>query len=374
MGKGKNSDLAAGGLLVVGFDGTRISPELAAMLRRIQPAGVILFARNIQNAPETYQLLKQCRRQVREPLFTMVDLEGGRVDRFRAVFGPAPAPADVFATGDARLCRRQGAILGRNCRALGFNVDLAPVLDLAFPPSRAVMGSRAVSGDAQETVTYARAFLAGLDSAGVVGCGKHFPGLGEGNLDSHERLPVIRKPFAGLWAEDIAPYRALRRELEMTLIGHGNYPAVTGDHRPASLSPHWITRVLRKKIGYRGLILSDDLEMGGVLEEASIEEAAVEFVRAGGDLCLICHQREGIEKAFELLQRESARDPKFRRRVAESLKRIAAFKRRHARQLRPAAAPSPEKVAQLSRTLWEFSERVRLQQLAPTASPARAQA
>lgn len=374
MAKRKSSEIAAGGLLVVGFDGTRMSPELAEMLARIQPAGVILFARNIENALETHQLLEDCRKQVGERLFTMVDLEGGRVDRLRTIFGPAPSPAEVWETADPKLYRRHGAILGRSARALGFNVDLAPVLDLAFPASRAVMGTRAVSLNPQEVVTYARAFLAGLNSARVLGCGKHFPGLGEGRLDSHHQLPVIGKSFARLWAEDIAPYRAMRRELAMALVNHANYPEVTGDNLPASLSRHWITHVLRKKIGYRGLILSDDLEMGGVLEATPIEEAAVEFVRAGGDLCLICRQREGIEKAFELLQRECARDLSFRRRVAQSRKRIAAFKRRHARWLRPVPAPSEEKVARLSRELWEFAERTRLQQLARTSARTEAQA
>jgi beta-N-acetylhexosaminidase len=372
MAKAKNQEAGAGGLLVVGFDGARMSPELARMLARIQPAGVILFARNIANALETYQLLKDCRKQVRAPLFTMVDLEGGRVDRFRAVFGPAPPPQEVFETRNRSLYRRHGAILGRSCRALGLNVDLAPVLDLALAPSRAVMGSRAVSSKPQEVIAYARAFLKGLHSAAVVGSAKHFPGLGEASLDSHQGLPVIEKSFVRLWAEDLAPYRALRRELPMTLVNHASYPQASRDRLPASLSGYWITEVLRKKIGYRGLILSDDLEMGGVLEAAPLEEAAVEFVRAGGDLCLICREREGIEKAFELLNRESGRDAKFRRRVAESLGRIAAWKRRYPRSLRPPPAPSEAKVARLSRELWEFSERVRLERLA--AETMRAQA
>src|SRR5712691_10456531 len=130
------------------------------------------------------------------------------------------------------------------------------------------MSSRAVSADPKEAVVYARGFLAGLLSANVVGSAKHFPGLGEANLDTHHELPSIDKSWKKLWAEDLYPFRTLRRELPMILIGHANYPAITRDKGPASLSRKWITEVLRKKIGYRGLVVSDDLEMGGVLRAA----------------------------------------------------------------------------------------------------------
>src|SRR5712692_5585140 len=130
---------APGQLLIIGFDGTELSPPLASLLTRIQPAGVILFARNIVNGQQTHKLLKDCQRLVRKPLFTCVDLEGGKVDRFRNVTGPAPSAADVFSTGDRKLFRRHGQIIGKTCRALGFNVDFAPVLDLAFKTSRSVM-------------------------------------------------------------------------------------------------------------------------------------------------------------------------------------------------------------------------------------------
>jgi beta-N-acetylhexosaminidase len=348
-----------GQLLIIGFDGTEISPRLRALLTRLQPAGVILFARNIRGAEETFQLLKDCQACVSQRLFTCIDLEGGRVDRFRHVLGPAPAAADVFATRDRKLFRRHGEILGLCCRALGFNTDFAPVVDLALAVSRAVMSSRAVSADPQQVVLYARAFLAGLRSAGVVGAAKHFPGLGPANLDTHLDLPVVGKAWKPLWQEDLYPYRVLRRQLPMILIGHANYPAVTRDAIPASLSKKWIGDVLRRKIGYRGLIVSDDLEMGGVLKAAPIEEAAVEHIRAGGDLCLICHQEELVTRSYEALLAESERDGRFTRRVQESAARILAFKRKSAELQRRMARPGPQKVQQLSRQLWEFSEQVR---------------
>src|ERR1700676_1154138 len=144
-----------------------MTPRLSGMLQRFQPAGVILFARNIKSAEQTWRLLRDCQKCVSTPLFTCVDLEGGRVDRFRDVLGPTPSAAEVFATGDRKLFRKHGQVIGENCRALEFNVDFAPVLDLAFEASRTVMGSRVVSANPRDTVAYAREFLAGLRAAGV---------------------------------------------------------------------------------------------------------------------------------------------------------------------------------------------------------------
>jgi len=352
-----------GQLLIVGFDGTKMATRLSSLLSRLQPAGVILFARNIKTAEQTWQLLRDCQQCVSTPLFTCVDLEGGSVDRFRDLLGPTPAAAEVFATADRKLFRKHGQIIGENCRTLGFNVDFAPVLDLAFEASRSVMSSRAVSANPRDAATYAREFLAGLKSTNVLGCGKHFPGLGEGKLDSHHELPVIEKPLKTLWAEDLAAYRALRAQLPMVMISHAAYPLVTGDKTPASLSKVWIGDILRKRIGYRNLIVSDDLEMGGVLSAAPVGKAAVEFIRAGGDLCLICHQQNYIEKAYGEIVKMAAQDPKFAQRVAESVRRVLAFKKKSAKVIRKTGPPAAGTVHKLSRTLWEFGEQVRVEGL-----------
>lgn len=352
-----------GQTLIVGFDGTEMTPRLASLLQRLQPAGVILFARNIKSAEQTWRLLRECQKCVAIPLFTCVDLEGGSVDRFRDALGLTPSAADVFATGDRRLFRKHGKIIGESCRALGFNVDFAPVLDLAFEASRSVMGSRAVSEHPHETVTYAREFLAGLRAASVMGCGKHFPGLGEGKLDSHHELPVIEKSLKRLWAEDLLPYRMLRRQIPFVMISHAAYPQVTKAQTPASLSKVWITDILRKRIGYRHLIVSDDLEMGGVLSAAPVGRAAAEFVGAGGDLCLICHREDYVMQAHEELVKRTERDPTFAKRVAESARRVLAFKKKWASTLRAAKVPTPSVTEKLTRRLWEFDEQVRLETL-----------
>jgi beta-N-acetylhexosaminidase len=161
----------------------------------------------------------------------------------------------------------------------------------------------------------------------------------------------------------MVPYRIMRRELPVVMVSHAAYPAVTKTATPASISKKWITDILRKKIGYRGLIASDDLEMGGVLSAVPIERATVEFVRAGGDLGLICHKEEFVTRSFEELAREAGRDARFRRRAQESARRVMAFKKKWRGMGRRAAAPSAEKVQKLSRQLWELGEQVRLAEL-----------
>src|SRR5712692_1500970 len=351
----RNSKLNIGQLLIIGFDGTKMSPRLASLLTKIQPAGVILFARNITGAEQTHTLLRECQKRVTTPLFTCVDLEGGTVDRFRNVTGSAPSPAEVFATGSRALFRKHGRVIGENCRALGFNVDFAPVLDLAYEASRSVMSSRAVSDDPKQVVAYAREFLRGLGEASVLGCGKHFPGLGEATLDTHRELPSVEKPLRKLWDQDLVPYRALRRELPFVMVSHAAFPAVTKQRTPASLSKKWITDILRRKIGYRGLVCSDDLEMGGVLAAGPIEQLMIGHIRAGGDLDLICHQEDFILRADEALVREAERDSRFARRVGESARRVLAFKKKtfdkKSMAARRTPAPTSARVERLARQL-----------------------
>lgn len=365
---------SVGQLLIIGFEGAEISPRITSLLREIQPAGVILFARNIKGAEQTWQLLRECQKCVDAPLFTCVDLEGGTVDRLRDILAPTPSAADVFATGDRKLYRKHGHIIGENCRALGFNVDFAPVFDLGFEASRKVMTSRTVSADADETITYVRGFLSGLRAAQVLGCGKHFPGLGEGTLDSHHALPVIRKPLKRMWSEDLLPYRHLCRTLPFVMVAHAAYPEITADSTPASVSELWIREILRKRIGYRNLVVSDDLEMGGVLAAASIGQAAMQAISAGSDLCLVCHHEDRVREVYEALTQAAERDRRFRAQARRASERVMAFKKKWARMLRPArTAPLQKKVEELERALWEFSEQVRLESLnhaQPTATGA----
>jgi beta-N-acetylhexosaminidase len=227
-------------------------------------------------------------------------------------------------TKKSSLIREQGELIAQSVKAFGFNTTLAPVMDLALPTSAKVMGTRAASSTPLGVSEYARNFLAGLAKHRVTGCGKHFPGLGGGTLDSHLETPSIQRTMRQLLREDLLPYRDLRHQLPMIMVSHAAYPQTPGGNRPASASPYWITNVLRKRIGYRGLIFSDDLEMGGILKFMPIEEAAVAAIRAGMDLLEICHSPDLILKAYESLLSEAERSAAFRRlllaRAAQSAK------------------------------------------------------
>jgi len=346
-----------------------MTPALGKLLTRIQPAGVILFRRNIMSAEQTWALLRDCQRHVTTPLFTCVDMEGGSVDRLRDVFGPSPSAASVFETADRDLFRLHGKAIGAISRALGFNVDFAPTLDLALPPSLTVMTSRVVSANPREVAAYARAFLRGLSDSRVLGCGKHFPGLGEVPLDTHKDLPVVNKSMRRLLAEDIEPYRVLRRDLPFVMVSHAIYATATRDQVPASLSKKWMTDVLRKKLAYTRLTITDDMEMGALQKAAPMEQASVQALRAGADLLLICHSEEQVSLAYEAVAKERDHDRRFAERLRESAARVARHKKKFAKILatKSLPGPTPAKVEKLSRALWELGERIRLGALAREA-------
>ncbi len=346
--------------MVMGFDGTTVSPRARTMLATLQPGGVILFKRNIEEAAQTHALLRDAQKIVATPLFHSVDMEGGSVDRFRDVIASIPSAAEVFAAGSPKLFRKHGSLIGTQLRAFGFNTDFAPCLDLRLDASAKVMGSRTVSADPGETVRYAREFLTGLRQARVLGCGKHFPGLGGANLDSHHGLPSIDTTLNHLWPRDLVPYRTLRTQLPFVMVAHVSYPRITRSPTPASLSKKWISDILRKKLAYRGLIISDDLDMGGVLNSVSIEDAVIETLRAGSDLFLVCQKEEHVWRAYEAVYECAATDRGFRRLLAEKVKRIASFKSKSPEvRARLSPCPTTATVAKLRRAVWEFTEELR---------------
>jgi beta-N-acetylhexosaminidase len=252
-------------------------------------------------------------------------------------------------------------VIGGAVRALGFNTDFAPVFDLGLEESRSVLTSRTVSAIPKDTIVYAREFLRGLKDAGVLGCGKHFPGLGAANLDSHHDLPLVNRAWKQLWNEDLLPYRKLRSSVPFVMVAHAAYPAVTRDKRPASLSKKWMSEILRDKIGYRGLILSDDLDMGGVLAAALIEEAAIQTIRAGADMFLVCQQEENAPRTFEAVVRAAEKDRKFARRIEQCCKHVLAVKKKQKELNKSAPVPSEKILSRLRRELWELAERTRIE-------------
>jgi beta-N-acetylhexosaminidase len=352
---------AAGSLLVVGLGSTELTALERAWLKLIRPAGIILFKRNIADPHQTRTLLDEATALCASNSFRCVDIEGGTVDRLRDALAPMPSAQSVAraaqASNNTKLARDHGDLIARGVKAFGFNTTLAPVLDLALPASAAVMGTRAASATPDGVVAYARAFLAGLAAQRIVGCGKHFPGLGGGTLDSHLETPSIHRTYGELWNQDLVPYRELHSELPMVMVSHAAYPDTQSKNHPASASSFWITTVLRKRIGYRGIIFSDDLEMGGILKFLPIEEAAIAAIRAGMDLLEICHSPELILRAYESLITEAERSPAFRNLL---LTRAAQTARKRAK-LFTQTSSKPLTTAQfesLRKRILQFSNKV----------------
>ena len=353
-----------GQLMIMGFDGSDVSARLRTMLATLHPGGVILFKRNISEAAQAHALLRDAQNVVGPPLFRCVDMEGGTVDRFRDVIASIPSAADVARTGSKKLFRRHGKLIGRQLRALGFNTDFAPCVDLRCEESKGVLGSRTVSADPRETISYAREFLVGLRDRRVLGCGKHFPGLGGASLDSHHALPSIDKTWKRLWNEDLVPYRKMKDEFPFVMVAHVSYPKITRDKTPASLSRRWISGVLRTKIGYRGLVVSDDLDMGGVLNGSSIEDTALGTLLAGADMFLVCQKEEHVWRAYEAVFKHAECDQSFARLIALKSKRIADFKGKSSEiRARMAQPPTAKTVEILRRRVWEFVEELRMRSI-----------
>ena len=348
---------AAGSVLVVGLAGTELTGLERAWLKLVRPSGVILFRRNIQDAQQTRALLAESTSYRNAASLRCVDIEGGTVDRLRDAVAPMPSAQAVASTGKPRLMRMHGELIAKETLAFGFNTTLAPVLDLGLPASAAVMGTRAAAGTAGQVVDYARAFLSGLAAHGVVGCGKHFPGLGGGTLDSHHETPEIRRGWQELWNEDLVPYRELAKELPMVMITHAAYPETRSGDLPATAAPFWPITVLQKRIGYKGLIFSDDMEMGGILKYAPMEEAAILALRAGIHMLEICHSPELILGCFEALIREAERSGSFRKLLLERAS-VAARLRTRRFSLPASQALSEGQLARLRDKILRFADQV----------------
>ena len=352
---------SVGSLLVVGVAGSELSGLENAWLKVVRPAGIILFKRNIQDAAQTRALLAEASALCTADSLRCVDVEGGTVDRLRHALAPLLSPQHVAraaeTSGNASLMVQHGELVARAVKAFGFNTTLAPVLDLALPASAQVMGTRAAASSVEGVVAYGRAFLSGLAAQGIAGCGKHFPGLGAGTLDSHLETPSINRTMRVLESEDLVPFRELRKRLPMIMVNHAAYPETPAGKTPASVSRFWITIVLRKHLGYRGLIFSDDLEMGGILKFMPIEQAVIAAVRAGMDLMEICHSPELILRAYESLLSEAERSAAFRTLLLARAREAATKRKRLFSGRSPAALTAP-KLEALRTRIQRFSETV----------------
>jgi beta-N-acetylhexosaminidase len=319
---------ACGQLLSAGFDGTRPPAELLRRVAAGEVGSVMLFRPNIAGPEQVAALVAALRgaAPADRPLLVAVDQEGGLVQRLRAPLTEWPDMLSVGAAGDPARTEQVGRALGDELAALGIGWDFAPVLDVHTNPANPVIGSRAFGVTPEAVALHALAFWRGLRAAGLVGCGKHFPGHGDTQTDSHLTLPVVDHAEERLRRVELAPFAAAARAgMESIMTAHVMYPALDPDH-PATLSRRILTDLLRGELGFGGVIVSDDLGMKAVADRYPIEELAVASVAAGADHLLIRQPAERQQAAFEALVHAAEARSALRARVAESAARMAALK------------------------------------------------
>jgi beta-N-acetylhexosaminidase len=311
----------AGQVIVAGYPAGGPPSEFLDALSEEALGGVILFRRNVEGAPEEVaaEVRKIAGATTGPAPFVAIDQEGGRVQRLGPPVLQLPPMARFGEIDDPELTRRAGRLLGGQLAALGFDLDFAPVLDVSTNPENRVIGDRSFGADPELVARHGLAFAAGLGEAGLLACGKHFPGHGDTVEDSHFELPALPHEMPRLERVELVPFRAAAGTVGSMMSAHIVFRALDPD-RPATLSRRVITGLLRDELRYDGLVVSDDLEMKAIADHWSVGAAAVEAIRAGCDLVLICKTPALVFEARERMAAEAERDPSF----AAELKRAAS--------------------------------------------------
>jgi beta-N-acetylhexosaminidase len=297
-----------GQLAIAGFAGHSIPAELRSIAREFDLGGIILFARNVEAPDQVAEISREAQSLAGElPLWVSVDQEGGRVARLRAPFTVWPPMITLGRSGDERLAERFARALAAELKAVGISLDYTPVLDVHTNPKNPVIGDRALAERADDVARLGRVIVTTLQAEGIAACGKHFPGHGDTSSDSHHELPVIEHPPDRLEAVELVPFQAaIAAGVASIMTAHILVPAYD-EEQPATLSPRVVDGLLKKKLGYTGLVLSDDLEMRAISGKYGIPEATVAAIAAGCDTVLICgtsqeHQAAALEAIIRAVE------------------------------------------------------------------------
>ncbi len=312
-----------GQLLLSGVPGPVLDPETAAAFRRIQPGGFILFGRNIQSPNQLRRLIDDLRAVSEvEPIIT-IDQEGGRVSRLRLIGHEPPNANQLRDKNDPALMTRHGRITGELLRLFGFNFDLCPVLDISFDDEADnSLRGRCYGHSAEQVIANAAFFNDAMRATGILSCGKHFPGYSRAPLDAHHELPLIPLSRDELEAHELKVFRHFSQSVDAMMIGHGLFPGLGEGNLCSSLSQKIIRELLREELGFEGLVLTDDLDMGAILNHHGLEETIRLALTAGNDLAMICHRVDCVEEALKHLHSVPGAD------LERALGNVAAFKAR----------------------------------------------
>lgn len=321
-------DRLVAGLFCVGFPGTSVPPEVEELQRR-GVAGAILFRRNVESPDQFSALCADLKTKAGRPFLTSVDQEGGRVMRLRAPFTEIPAMRAVGEAADPALARAIGAILGRELRVVNVDLDYAPVLDVDTNPANPVIGDRSFARTPEQVARLGAALIEGLQSAGVAACGKHFPGHGDTAQDSHLDLPRLPHSLERLEAVELPPFEAaIRAGVASIMTAHVIFEPLDSRY-PATMSRPALDGILRDRMGFDGVVISDDLEMKAIADHYGLEEAVVRGILAGVDLFLVCHHADVQHRAIDLLTAAVRRGDVPLARVEEARRLVDALTARY---------------------------------------------
>jgi len=353
------SDLL-GQLILTGVSGQRLDPGTEKLFRKIQPGGYILFARNIESASQLRKLIDDLRDLSEvEPIIT-IDQEGGRVSRLRLIGNEPPNAQQLRGRGDVDLIRRHGDITGRLLRLFGFNLDLCPVLDISFDDDADnSLRGRCYGKTVEQVVGNAGAFNKAMRWQGIASCGKHFPGYSAATVDAHHELPQINRTREELDSEELAVFHQFVDKIDSMMICHGSYPCLEPKRTPATLSRRVVTQLLREEMGFHGLIMTDDLDMGAILNEYGLDETIRLAVAAGNDLAMICHRIPEIENVHRILGKLP------RTQIDRALQNVSRFKK----NLTPPDEFSEAAFRKIDNEIWDLRVAVLGEEYAAVRSP-----
>jgi beta-N-acetylhexosaminidase len=320
----------AGQRLMAGFEGTHLDRELRGLIADLSLGGLILFKRNVDSPGQLASLCCSAQEHARDcglpPLFIAIDQEGGRVARLGPPFTQFP--------GNPAMRDRQDAVSFAQITAtelarVGINMNLAPVLDVAPMDGDSIMAQRAFGSDPQWVALMGAAVIGGLQSGGIMAVAKHFPGIGRTCLDSHHDLPLFDAHLKSLEDYDLIPFRAaIQNHVAGIMLAHILYRQLDAEW-PASLSVKIARDVLRRRLGFTGVVLTDDLEMGAITRHFGLKNAIRQVLKAEIDVALICHSAEKLRRAHALTLRNIAASEKARQRAEAAAARILALKARY---------------------------------------------
>ena len=293
-----------GQLFMLGFQGTEVSKDLRSLFQTYHPGAMILFSRNLEDAAQAAHLSNALQKLTPAmPLLIAIDQEGGRVARLPKGFTVFPGQDALGRAGAVDLAYAFAEVTASELRAIGVNMDLTPVLDINTNPSNPVIGDRAFSADPVQVETLGLAVIAGLQDNGILACGKHFPGHGDTSVDSHKELPVVSHSLERLRDIELRPFvHCFQNGLAAVMSAHIKYLALDPNN-PATLSAAVMTDLLRTQLHFKGLALTDDLEMHAIVDHWGIEEAAVRSVQAGADLLILSKNEDQQVAAMEAVYR-----------------------------------------------------------------------